>query len=190
MIPHEINSRINFIAGWFTEDTSVCDEIIEYHKNNPLVYKGGTAGGVIPEIKDSTDCVFADEDLKKKYFAKCLLPAARLYVEKYPHCREYGTWGIKEAFGIQHYAPGGAYHAWHTERATGVMPNAARHLVFMTYLNDVTDDGQTEWLYQELKVQPQKGLTVIWPADWTFTHRGIPSPTQDKWVTTGWFSLN
>ena len=29
-------------------------------------------------------------------------------------------------------------------------------------------------------------MTLIWPADWTFTHRGVPSPTQEKIITTGW----
>jgi hypothetical protein len=38
-------------------------------------------------------------------------------------------------------------------------------------------------------VQPKKGLTLIWPADWTFTHRGVPSPTQEKIITTGWFNF-
>ena len=58
----------------------------------------------------------------------------------------------------------------------------------MTYLNDVSDHGETEWFHQKLKVKPKKGLTVIWPADWTFTHRGISSPTQRKIIVTGWFS--
>ena len=56
----------------------------------------------------------------------------------------------------------------------------------MTYLNDVTDAGGTEFCHQNLIVQPKKGLTLIWPADWTFTHRGVPSPTQEKIITTGW----
>jgi hypothetical protein len=60
----------------------------------------------------------------------------------------------------------------------------------MTYLNDVTDHGETEFYYQNLKVTPQKGKTVIWPADWTHTHRGIVSPTQDKYIVTGWFDYS
>jgi hypothetical protein len=69
------------------------------------------------------------------------------------------------------------------------MPAAARHLVFMTYLNDVTDAGGTEFLYQGITVQPRKGLTLIWPADWTHHHRGVVSPTQEKYIITGWFSF-
>jgi len=38
-------------------------------------------------------------------------------------------------------------------------------------------------------VQPRKGLTLIWPADWTHHHRGVVSPTQEKYIITGWFSF-
>ena len=58
----------------------------------------------------------------------------------------------------------------------------------MTYLNDVTDEGGTEWMYQDVKLDARKGLSVIWPSDFTHTHRGIVSPTQEKWIATGWFS--
>ena len=65
---------------------------------------------------------------------------------------------------------------------------ATRHLVFMTYLNTVTDGGETEWFHQQIKIQPRKGLTVMWPVDWTHVHRGVPSKTQTKYVTTGWYT--
>jgi hypothetical protein len=58
----------------------------------------------------------------------------------------------------------------------------------MTYLNDVPRGGETEFLYQGIKVEPKKGLTLIWPADWTHTHRGLPAPT-DKYIITGWLNF-
>ena len=60
----------------------------------------------------------------------------------------------------------------------------------MTYLNDVTDAGGTEFYHQKVTVTPVKGLTLVWPADWTFTHRGVPSPTQEKRIMTGWFNFS
>ena len=59
-----------------------------------------------------------------------------------------------------------------------MLPSANRHLVFMTYLNDVFDEGGTEFFYQKIKAQPRKGLTLIWPVDWTHLHRGIVSPSE------------
>ena len=59
----------------------------------------------------------------------------------------------------------------------------------MTYLNDVSDGGETEFFHQKLKVKPVKGKTVLWPTDFTHLHRGITSPTEDKYIATGWFNF-
>jgi len=62
-------------------------------------------------------------------------------------------------------------------------------LTFMTYLNTVIDRGGTEFYYQKLVHEAKTGKTLIWPVDWTHTHRGVVSPTQDKYIITGWFNL-
>ena len=59
----------------------------------------------------------------------------------------------------------------------------------MTYLNDVENGGETEFYYQKIKVKPEKGLTLIWSADWTFMHRGITTINEDKYIITGWFEF-
>ena len=100
----------------------------------------------------------------------------------------YAPWGIKEGFNIQHYKPNEGYFSWHTERTSTISENCNRHLVFMAYLNDVDNQGETEFYHQKLKVKPRKGLTLIWPADWTHTHRVITSPIQEKYIITGWLS--
>ena len=35
--------------------------------------------------------------------------------------------------------------------------------------------------------KPKKGLTVIWPAIWTHTHKGLPAPKELKYICTGWY---
>lgn len=60
-------------------------------------------------------------------------------------------------------------------------------MVFMTYLNNVKDGG-TEFLNQKLKTKAEKGLTLLWPSDWTHTHRGIITESQDKYILTGWLN--
>jgi hypothetical protein len=57
----------------------------------------------------------------------------------------------------------------------------------MTYLNTVFKGGETEFLYQDIKFSPTKGNTLLWPAYFTHTHRGIPAPIEDKFIITGWF---
>ena len=58
----------------------------------------------------------------------------------------------------------------------------------MTYLNTVKDGGGTEFYYQNKKFKAKEGVTLIWPADWTFTHRGIISKKCEKYIITGWLS--
>lgn len=177
----------NFIHQQFLEDVSICDRIVEFYKANPNKEPGRTTNGVDINCKDSTDCIF-NGDLFTKYSAELQI-VVNSYIQKYSACNLYAPWTIVEDVNVQHYAPYGGFKEWHTERLSMVSSVAARHLVFMTYLNDVTDQGGTEFMHQEITVAAEKGKTVIWPCDWTHTHRGVVSPTQEKFIVTGWFSF-
>ena len=187
MAPHEINSLNNFMMAWRFKDTSFCDSLIDYY-NSKTPIRGETGAGVNLSIKDSFDVLIGSDLHSPQYFLK-LQECVNAYIENYGFCNAYQKWGILESVQIQKYIPQGAYHRWHCERSGSDNLTNTRHLVFMTYLNDVTDAGETEFFYQHLKLKPEKGLTVLWPADWMFTHRGIPSPTQEKMIVTGWFNF-
>jgi len=94
---------------------------------------------------------------------------------------------ISAVYKLQHTPVGGGFHEWHCEQGGG--HSAARSLVWMIYLNDVQNGGDTEFLYQHMKVQPKQGTLVIWPAGITHPHRGNPPYSNDKWVITGWFEV-
>jgi hypothetical protein len=190
MLEHEINRQDNFISGWYIDNDNLCDRLIGYHSINPSKFTGTIGRGVDLDVKNSTDCRLLNDDpeLFTDYYS-ILQKCADQYIKKYTMADRYSAWRIGEPAHIQHYTPDGGFYTWHAER-TNTMPNIiTRHLVFMTYLNNITDGGETEWYYQKIKIKPEKGLTVIWPADWTFTHRGIPSPTQDKYIITGWYNF-
>jgi prolyl 4-hydroxylase len=177
-----------FLLWDYIPDVSVCDELIRFHQQSDQKHPGCVFNGVDLDHKDSTDVVLSDVELMKKHAAQLKIIANK-YVQKFPYCNQYAPWSIFEDVVIQHYAPPQqAYKAWHTERVNNHPQISARHLVFMTYLNDVHDGGETEWYHQEVKLSPRKGLTAIWPVDWTYTHRGVPSKTEHKYIVTGWFS--
>jgi len=176
----------NFIEPFQFLDTSICDELIEYHKNNEQ-FPGRISNGVDRSIKASTDVGLLEGKELDKY-GEQLQQAVNNYITKYEHCNMDAPWTIRECINIQYYKPNEGFFAWHAERTSLAVPAVSRHLVFMTYLNDVTDGGETEFLYQKVKFAPKKGLTLIFPADWTHTHRGITSLTQDKYIVTGWFN--
>jgi prolyl 4-hydroxylase len=191
MNAHYINSTDSFIAGWYFEDTSICDKLIDHFNSSPLKAKGAVGRDgqrvVNNEYKSCTEIHLIDRVLASEYVSQ-LLVATSKYKEKYPWCDYYGPWGIVEPANIQYYQPGEAFFGWHSERVDNSPIGGSRHLVYMTYLNDVSDGGETEWFHQKIKIKPEKGLTVIWPADWTFTHRGVASATQEKYIATGWYN--
>ena len=182
MREHAVNKLDNFICGWYLEDTSICDKLIEWHKVTPD--KGSFAD---KDIKDSIDCRLQDNMQLTEEYVPLLQSCLLEYIKKYKWCDKYSPFTITDGINIQYYKPTAGYHAWHTERYMANYPAVSRHLVFMTYLNDVDDGGETEFYHQQLKVKPEKGLTLIWPADWTFTHRGITSLTEEKYIVTGWY---
>ena len=85
---------------------------------------------------------------------------------------------------IQKTMPGGGYHIWHPEMQS--IHEKGRCLVFMLYLNDVEEGGETEFLYQHKRIQPKRDRFVLWPAYFTHTHRGNPPLSGEKLILTGW----
>jgi prolyl 4-hydroxylase len=183
----------NFIFEKYIADLNLCNKIIDVYNASPHKKLGQIGEGINLSVKESTDVNIPLSEASK--YPSILLYMSQLqtvceaYIKKYSICNKYDPWAVIEPVNIQHYKPTQGYHAWHTERTTYKKPANSRHLVFMTYLNDVNDKGETEFYYQKIKVKPRKGLTLIWPADWTHTHRGIASPTEDKYIITGWYSF-
>ena len=50
----------------------------------------------------------------------------------------------------------------------------------------VPESGETEFPMFGLKVQPEKGKTLIWPAEWTHAHFGAVVKKGNKYIITGW----
>lgn len=89
---------------------------------------------------------------------------------------------------IQKTSTGGGYHIWHSEQGNGDQSN--RSLVYMLYLNDLPSEanGETEFLYQQRRINPVKNTMVLWPAAFTHAHRGNPVYGDNhKYIVTGWF---
>ena len=189
MKEHAVNKKNNFIAGWYLPNKKLCKDLINLFEKSKNKQEGLISNKVNKQEKDSTDVgfnIFSQEPVIIEYI-KNLSLVTEEYKKKFTFAdNPQDSWGITETFNIQRYLPNQGFHSYHTERTQ--IATSLRHLVFMTYLNDVKDAGETEWFYQKLKIKPEAGLTVIWGTDWTFTHRGIPSPTQTKYILTGWYS--
>ena len=189
-----------FIGAYQMPD-NICDELVNYFEKNKRV---STEGVVLynnlkenisqdklvdHSYKQSFDLKVGPEEIHFPIwdFRQYLQKSLREYMTTYTEINNLSAFNINENYQIQKYPVGGGFKQWHYERTGPV--DIGRHLVFMTYLNDV-EDGGTMFKYQDFTCPAKKGLTIIWPADWTFTHKGQVSNTKEKYIITGWYSSN
>ena len=190
--PHRINAENSFIGGWYLDDAGICDDLIGYFKTAPAKTQGLMSGNygkgnLDTSGKDSIDANLPAGELATRYIT-VLNRVAREYAALYSYCVKLVPWGIIEPIAIQHYKPGGGFKIWYFERDNSDELITKKHLAFMTYLNTVEDGGGTSFLYQGVTLRAEKGLTLIWPVEWTHTHKGEVSHTEEKYIITGWFS--
>ena len=169
----------------------ICDDLVEFFKQNKNNHTdGATSTAVVDkDVKDSTDLCISPNDDKEpiQNYTAYLWDCLYKYADEYKQLHNLRSFSIADSINIQFYKIGGGFKQWHCERGGYFDKSIKRVLVFMTYLNDV-EDGGTEFLYQNKTIKAEKGKTLIWPSDWTHTHRGQISHTKEKTIITGWFS--
>ena len=188
----DVSKHPSFIGCWMLEDLSICNDLIEFFERNKVSQKPGvTASEKINESnKKSTDIRIVPIDLKEEKF--CVVST---YIEYLKICYlDYlEQWGFLKsflpgihigAFNIQKYDEGDHFRRLHSERTS--LNSLHRILAWMTYLNDVPESGETEFPMFGLKVKPETGKTLIWPAEWTHAHLGSVVKKGTKYIITGW----
>jgi prolyl 4-hydroxylase len=181
----------SFIAGWYI-DESLCDDIITYFKNNQSFHNQGSfhlygVNQINSNIKESTDLKIKNTDFFYPFndYRNYIQIIIENYQKKYKELETGSRFSVIEDYNIQYYKPNQGFKIWHSERTFDV---SNRMLVFMTYLNDVPDGG-TEFKYQKIISPAKKGLTLVWPSDFTHTHRGQISKIKEKYIVTGWLNF-
>lgn len=169
-------------------DEQYCKEIINYYKSFDDLHV--FQGKYLPKhIRDDEGLFFLDpnriHDLHphySQYFFKVLkeqiLP---IYYEKFSILqeKEYACKQLK----MKKIVAGGGYHQWHYE---SIKNDVDRKIVVQLYLNDIKEGGETEFLYQNKRISAKRGKILLWPADWTYTHRGNPPIGKEKFILTTW----
>ena len=182
-----------FIYEQFIEDISLADKFVDHYVNNTDKHlKGKVAdhsGSHFSDIKVSTEMSVEDEYESElsKTFCDELQIILNSYIEKYPRVNTLSRFNMVP-FNIQYYNPGEGFLEWHSERTSGKEPSTSRVLVWMMYCHTIEEGGGTEFLHQDYTCKSEKGKVVIWPADWTFTHRGAPC-NEEKMILTGWYNF-
>ncbi len=189
----ETNTNNNFIGCWKI-DKEICNQIISFYENNIDDVRPGEAGSKVNlEVKKSEDITISPKDLvEEKYhcfqpYMKNLLDCYNDYIKQWSALKNLFSVVECSSFNIQKYYPGGHFKKFHMER-TNIL-NSSRIFAWMTYLNEVEEGGNTDFLYYDLSIKPELGKTIIWPAEWTHAHKGNIVEKGLKYVITGWFHM-
>lgn len=177
-------------------DKDFCEHLIsKFEENFDEHIKGNVFGGVDEEVKRSTDYYITKSDRWKEE-QRLLHNQVTIQLEKYIH-HIARTFAPKEVLvdikgdrqflstghQIQRTKPGEYYH-WHTDSLSN--KEYYRALTYIFYLNDISEGGETEFI-NGVKIRPQAGKLLIFPATSTYFHRGVSPISETKYISTGWF---
>jgi len=188
----KIDKFIGVYDGFITE--SMCDEVIKYFESQNNMQKSFTrlSSENAPSLFKKDTTVEINQNNLEEWFPnfKSLLVNFDISLRHY-----IDNSGIKSAYDnnqfqytimrIQKTLPTEGYHVWHVEKASKY-EYCKRAMAFTIYLNDVEEGGETEFLYQSIRVKPKKGRIVIWPSGFPFIHRGNPPISGEKYLITSW----
>lgn len=92
-----------------------------------------------------------------------------------------------ETFQIQRYQKQEGRFVYHTDNDTNINNNKARTriITYLWYLNDVEEGGETV-VFDNIKIKPEAGKLLLFPASWMFPHKGNVPISNDKYIVTGW----
>ncbi len=185
----------HFIGAWMLDEPATCDRLIDlFESRSADHFAGRSAKGIDTEIKNSTDFSIQPADINDpaffamKDYLRELEACAADYAVQWPHFASMFRHVDIMPFNIQCYRPGGHFQRVHSERMS--FPYIHRVMAWMTYLNDVDGagdgGGETVFDHYGLAVKPERGKTLIWPAEWTHAHHGAVVKAGRKYVITGW----
>ena len=166
---------------------ALCRQVIERFEAAAGEQYEGRIGQTIYKdrsIKKSTDLVVSGKshwaDIDRALF-RSLSTALREFRESFP----YFKGPFKDmGYAVQRTTPGQYYH-WHIDG--GSHQFSQRQLVALWYLNDVEGPGgETEFLFQNIKIKPEQGKLLLFPPFWTHEHRGVTLQAGIKYIATTW----
>tara|TARA_Y100000813_G_C24106832_1_gene325822 strand:+ start:16 stop:618 length:603 start_codon:yes stop_codon:yes gene_type:complete len=194
MIREKLESKKNenFIGCWKIKNKKLFTDLIKFFENNPqLQSKGSIGSGLNQDKKKTTDISIDPNDLHNERFSifnnylNELFKCYQDYRSQFPFLDQ----NIKNvdipSFNLQRYNPGDHFSHVHCERNN----DGQMHRIFawMTYLNDIkSENGNTYFPHYDLKICPEQGKTLIWPAEWTHAHAGEILKFETKYIITGW----
>jgi len=169
-----------------------CDTTIYRFEKDKRLHEGATGGGVQKSVKLTHDLFISNYrdwlDVDAILFKQLnigLQKYLKILFNKFNYC--WFDSSIKDfGYQVQRYEKNVGFYKWHHDFRVN-NSSMYRVITFIWYLNDVIEGGETFFLSG--KIIPKKGKLVLFPATWTYLHKGNMPISSDKYIITGWFSF-
>ena len=150
------NYQIEDFIGVFPDavNPKFCDFLVDYIDQSSYV-----SGRNYTHVKDKQICLDAFSPGESKNLMEFVNGCLYYYINEISYLTNFNF--ISAVVLLQKTEPTQGYHMFHGEDINWNLQN--RTMAWMVYLNDVEEGGETEWLYQQRKIKPEKGTVVIWP---------------------------
>lgn len=177
--------------------SDVCKELIKRYEADPDKYPGLVASGrVEPRIKRSVDLRLTSnkrfKDLDEVLYERLKVGLVKYQEHVKNTLKHIDTMEtmfvtllrdtVDTGYQMQRIKKGDFY-VWHSDYSS----NSDRLIAFIWYLNTIEDGiGGTTDFYFDKSIKPEEGKLLMFPATWTYMHRGakIESDTT-KYIVTG-----
>ncbi len=170
----------------------LCDNMIERFEAMSEDQNRGRAGSRAAknvQLKKTTDIYISNKphwkDVDNNLFRSFAM-ALKEFQQHYPYFSDMGRFKDM-GYNLQRYQTNEYYH-WHVDADNPAL--APRQLVALWYLNDVpAPGGETEFIYQDIKVTPEQGTLILFPPFWTHEHRAAVVQEGVKYIATTWLTF-
>lgn len=189
-------SSESFIRRYQMPDSNLCEEIIKWFEANTSLHTEGmimNSSGkpeVNPKVKEGTQITLSINEANNipvlKNCFDWVWKCVNSYIEEFREVYNC-AFAMTQGFNIQKFSPKQGFKNFHFESSQKECSH--RLFVFMIYLNSVNNKGGTEFKYYNHTEKAQRGKLLIWPAGYTHTHRSEVSPSETKYIITGWYNL-
>jgi len=170
----------------------LCDDMVARFETNETDQYAGRVGSAMnsnDSLKKTTDIIASGKqhwkDVDNNLF-RSLAMALKEFKDIYPYFSDMSRFKDM-GYNLQRYQEGEYYH-WHVDADNDVL--APRQLVALWYLNDVEEGGETEFLFQDASVTPEKGKLILFPPFWTHEHRAAVVTKGVKYIATTWINFS
>lgn len=187
----------------------LCKEILDLYELDVNKYEGLTMGGLNKNVKNTLDLELTKVDdinyskwqnifkiLEKeltdnvKNYVKNIETIIVAYENNENNYRLFESdYLTRDTFLVQKYEKNCGKYIYHSDFQCNWTKNNYRVITFLWYLNTVNEGGETE-IWGNYLIKPETGKLLLFPASWTFPHRGKMPISNDKYIITGWLYIN